>query len=225
MINEKKVFNDNYNYFLTRVKKARTILNEIIKHTSLKSNYNLKVLAVGGKFGFIEYNLAKWTKWKIITSDVEKKLITKYPILKKYIKMQVLNANKLPFKNNTFDLILFNHVIEHISNYEKAVKEIYRVLKKNGYLYIATPNLYRKLVHPKVLFEKKEKISRERRIALHMGFSKKELIDLFSMFQYHKNITKEHQLSNLNILRYLAHLLPKTVFHRYSQTNVFIFKK
>ena len=46
---------------------------------AIMSNKKIKVLAVGGEYGFIEYNLAKWTKWGITTSDIDEKLITKYP--------------------------------------------------------------------------------------------------------------------------------------------------
>ncbi len=39
---------------------------------------------------------------------------------------------KLPFKNNEFDVILCNHVPEHIDDDTKAMKELYRVLKPEG---------------------------------------------------------------------------------------------
>ena len=38
----------------------------------------------------------------------------------------------LPFKKLEFDLIICNHVLEHIDEDLKAMKEIYRVLKKGG---------------------------------------------------------------------------------------------
>lgn len=45
----------------------------------------------------------------------------------------------LPFKENTFDLILCNHVLEHIPNDQKAMQELYRVLKSGGTLIAQVP--------------------------------------------------------------------------------------
>jgi len=42
------------------------------------------------------------------------------------------DITKLNFKNNTFDLIICNHVLEHIIDDRTAMNEIYRVLKKDG---------------------------------------------------------------------------------------------
>ena len=38
----------------------------------------------------------------------------------------------LPFLDNSYDFILCNHVLEHIIDDDKAMRELYRVLKKNG---------------------------------------------------------------------------------------------
>lgn len=45
------------------------------------------------------------------------------------VKADICN---LPFKDNVFDFILCNHVLEHIPNDTKAMQELYRVLKPNG---------------------------------------------------------------------------------------------
>ncbi len=39
----------------------------------------------------------------------------------------------LPFDNDTFDVVFCNHVLEHIPNDTKAMKELYRVMKKGGF--------------------------------------------------------------------------------------------
>jgi SAM-dependent methyltransferase len=42
------------------------------------------------------------------------------------------NITDLPFEENTFDIIFCNHVLEHIPDDTKAMKELYRVMKKGG---------------------------------------------------------------------------------------------
>ncbi|MCB0375870.1 MAG: methyltransferase domain-containing protein [Sinomicrobium sp.] len=39
----------------------------------------------------------------------------------------------LPFGNNTFDVILCNHVLEHVKDDKKAMQELYRVMKPGGW--------------------------------------------------------------------------------------------
>lgn len=50
------------------------------------------------------------------------------------------SANHLPFKEDTFDKVSCSEVIEHISNYQGAIAEVKRILKKEGKLVITTPN-------------------------------------------------------------------------------------
>ncbi|MCP4051962.1 MAG: class I SAM-dependent methyltransferase [Mesoflavibacter sp.] len=45
----------------------------------------------------------------------------------------------LPFEDNTYDVILCNHVLEHIPNDTKAMQELYRVLKPNGMAILQIP--------------------------------------------------------------------------------------
>lgn len=39
----------------------------------------------------------------------------------------------LPFEDNSFDIILCNHVLEHIPDDQKAMEELYRVMKPGGW--------------------------------------------------------------------------------------------
>ncbi|MCX6113111.1 MAG: class I SAM-dependent methyltransferase, partial [Proteobacteria bacterium] len=51
-----------------------------------------------------------------------------------------IKDNKLPFKNNSFDIIYFMHSVAHIENIEKMIKECRRVIKSNGHIIIITTN-------------------------------------------------------------------------------------
>lgn len=57
-------------------------------------------------------------------------------------KFIVGRAQKLPFKKNSFDAVTFCDVIEHLPAGSEllALQEIYRVLKPNGIMLVATPN-------------------------------------------------------------------------------------
>jgi 2-polyprenyl-3-methyl-5-hydroxy-6-metoxy-1,4-benzoquinol methylase len=58
----------------------------------------------------------------------------------------------LPFPDEYFDVVVSNHVIEHVSDQQLHLSEIARVLKPNGVVYLATPNrLWPWEVHYRVL--------------------------------------------------------------------------
>jgi len=50
------------------------------------------------------------------------------------------SAEKLPFQNDFFDAITALEIIEHVQDTEKALSEMHRVLKKEGDIFISTPN-------------------------------------------------------------------------------------
>lgn len=48
----------------------------------------------------------------------------------------------LPLKSNSVDVIVCRWVFEHLETPDKAMQEFARVLKKGGFLYLKTPNLW-----------------------------------------------------------------------------------
>lgn len=61
-----------------------------------------------------------------------KKLLEKYPKLKKRVKFKVGDAKALEFADNEFDLSICLHdVLNHIPDYEKAIDEMIRVAARN----------------------------------------------------------------------------------------------
>lgn len=51
-----------------------------------------------------------------------------------------LDAHSLPFEDNLFDCVLLTEVLEHLYCPYRALEEIHRVLKPNGFLILSTPN-------------------------------------------------------------------------------------
>ena len=44
-----------------------------------------------------------------------------------------MDVQSIPFDNNTFDVIMCNHVLEHVDDDKKAMSEFYRVMKPGGW--------------------------------------------------------------------------------------------
>lgn len=65
---------------------------------------------------------------KYITADIES------PLAK--VKMDI---HQIPFPENHFDVVLCNHVLEHVKDDIKAMSEIYRVLKPGGWAIMQVP--------------------------------------------------------------------------------------
>lgn len=53
---------------------------------------------------------------------------------------EVADLQALPFKDNFFDAIILNMVIEHMRELNELLSELHRVLKKGGIMVITTPN-------------------------------------------------------------------------------------
>ena len=68
----------------------------------------------------------------------------------------------MPFKGNSFDFILCNHVLEHINDDKKAMKELYRVLNKNGTAILQVPINQKssKTFEDSSIVDKKERIEK-----------------------------------------------------------------
>lgn len=59
---------------------------------------------------------------------------------RQHIKIISGNAEKLPFKNDSFDYILSLQVLEHVQNVKLAIEEMTRVLRPGGIGYVSCEN-------------------------------------------------------------------------------------
>jgi len=63
-----------------------------------------------------------------------------YPVVRDSVGA---SAERLPFKNETFDLVVSAHCLEHSVNVRKVIEEWARVVKKNGRLWFILPHVDR----------------------------------------------------------------------------------
>jgi 2-polyprenyl-3-methyl-5-hydroxy-6-metoxy-1,4-benzoquinol methylase len=55
--------------------------------------------------------------------------------------LHTASAQELPFKDDSFNVVIIKHIVEHLPDPKKAIEEIGRVTEPGGTLILATPNL------------------------------------------------------------------------------------
>ena len=89
--------------------------------TFFTATKKLKVLHIAPEQCFLDI-FRKQQNLNYITSDLQSPIAD--------VKADICD---LPFKENEFDVVFCNHVLEHISNDTIAMQELYRVLKPGGF--------------------------------------------------------------------------------------------
>ena len=49
-------------------------------------------------------------------------------------------AESIPYSDNSFNMIIVNDVLEHVSDHLKSIESVLRVIKNKGYIYMSFPN-------------------------------------------------------------------------------------
>jgi ubiquinone/menaquinone biosynthesis C-methylase UbiE len=57
------------------------------------------------------------------------------------------DGTQLPFRSSSLDIVVLNHVLEHVADQTRLLSETWRVLKPKGICYLSCPNRYT-LVEP-----------------------------------------------------------------------------
>ncbi len=131
-LSRRKSFYKNY------VKPKIDFKEEVLKVLELKGNE--RILDIGCGFGDFLINLKdKGHKGDLIGIDISEGMIKEALSMNKNIRFFVANAEKLPFGKKEFDVILCKHMLYHVNDIKKALKEVNRTLKDDG-LFVITLN-------------------------------------------------------------------------------------
>lgn len=118
--------------------KKRT--EKVLRHLSLENKVMLDIGCNNGLYTIKFFELAK----DIIGIDIDRVALKKARgnNLQLYGNAEFIRARAeyLPFRDLYFDVIILIETLEHVQNQEMAMKEVGRILKKDGYLVLYIPN-------------------------------------------------------------------------------------
>ena len=174
----------------------------------------MKVLEIGCGTGYFSKELIK-TNAKIISIDISTELINiaKQNNNSNNITFLVDNAYSMSFKNSLFDCVVGSSVLHHL-DINKALSEIFRVLKPNCKLFFTEPNM----LNPQIVLQK------------NIPYLKRKLGDSPDETAFTKwGITKDlklHGFSDISVIPFdwLHPKIPQTAIHTVNKIGNFLEK-
>ena len=146
------------------------------------------------------------------------------------------DGQRLPFPNDSFDLVYSYHVLEHTHNPDGLVQQVRRVLKPRGFFYIGVPNKDRVVgyfgMKYRSLWQKVTSNLRDwynrfnnqwKNPVAHAGFSQTEIENLLSL--YFMNIlpvSRDYYLNKWPQLERFLHLLWLSGWHRRMSPSLYV---
>jgi len=147
--NQLQQYGSSNEYYINTVKKL--------------GNISGKVLDVGCGYGALLLELKKENKnVGLYGIDICENAVTH--CRKLGIKAEIGNADSISYADKVFDTVIMGEVIEHVVEQEKALKEVYRILKDNGRFLLTTDNLWWLIIMQlkNIIFPWKPKYERRR---------------------------------------------------------------
>ena len=131
--------------------KNSNLIREIIRTREIElvfnkfpQNYFEYSLEIGSGNGTQSRKLIYWTS-HLLSTDINFNRL-EYEI-NSNINYQICDANILPYKSETFDLIYSSNLLEHLLDSKLSLNEMHRVLKNEGIMIHIIPNQFWKLSH------------------------------------------------------------------------------
>ncbi len=93
-----------------------------------QSKENLRILHFAPEPGFVSY-ISQFKPELHIFADYHPK----------HIRSERIDICSIPYSDESFDVVIANHILEHVPNPEQALSEINRVLKSDGTTILQTP--------------------------------------------------------------------------------------
>ena len=122
--------------------KARKILRVLHHYLGRNDLEGLVALDIGCSAGFIADELANDGADTISVDIDEPALATAQGSFGHHVRFVLTSGGALPFPDDSLDVVVFNHIYEHVVDADAVLTEIHRVLKPAGVAYFGMGNKY-----------------------------------------------------------------------------------
>ncbi len=197
----------------------------IFSKIQLQENERILELGCGTGHLWLENYRNVPSTCSIVLSDFSQKMLTKaeenLSSLNLPISFKIIDAEKIPYGNQKFDVVIGCHMLYHIPNIEKALIEISRVLKPSGRFISSTISQHH-------IRELKDFLS-------EFGLYSEEKLNLFSEFRnetgrdvlkpYFTEISFEEYINHVNIttlaplIKYIESMYPKKKYPNFQEVK------
>lgn len=149
---------DTTRYGTKKQKITTKIVLEVVSELAGNTKNKLVLDAGCGSGRFTSFFINEGAN--VISADTSKNMLKN--LMEKNHNVKAINANilNLPFKNNSFDLIICSEVLTHLHEYKRPLAEFKRILNSRGVIIIDTRNIFypmnfiRKYILPKTEIDK-----------------------------------------------------------------------
>jgi ubiquinone/menaquinone biosynthesis C-methylase UbiE len=125
--------------FVNREEKAKRNIQRLVKQLQkIELPEALNILEIGCGIGSVSAYLAQHFSANVWGTDFDAdqiKFARNLHSESEHLQFKVEDASNLSFKDDQFDIVVSQYVFHHIPKWDKAIYEISRVLKINGYFF------------------------------------------------------------------------------------------
>ena len=115
--------------------------NWVFQNYRLKPNQSILELGCGNA-GMWKDNMEKIPRGtRLVLSDLSSGMLDAAKaatISLDFVEYKVIDAQEIPFDDNTFDIVIANHMLYHVPDIEMALSEIKRILRHDGSFHATT---------------------------------------------------------------------------------------
>jgi ubiquinone/menaquinone biosynthesis C-methylase UbiE len=128
----------------TKAGKIVSVLHHFLGRADLAG---LTAVDIGCSAGFIADELAADGAWTIGLDIDAPGLVRAHARFGEHVHFLGGSGDRLPFADDSIDVVVFNHIYEHVVDADAVLREVHRTLKPHGAAYLGLANRFQ-LIEP-----------------------------------------------------------------------------